>query len=78
MVYVAEYGNHCISVFTIDGAFIQHIGHRGSGEGEFNTPLGITVDTLGNLYVGDHGNNRVVIIIIIIIGIIVENSYLMK
>ena len=59
MVYVAERDNHHISVFTTDGVFIRHIGHRGSGE--FNNPYGITVDMLGNLYVSDYGNNRVVI-----------------
>ena len=62
MVYVAEGGNHRISVFTTDGVFIRHIGHQGSGEGEFNNPYGITVDMLGNLYVSDTGNNRVVIL----------------
>ena len=60
MVYVAERGNHRISVFTTDGVFIRHIGHRGSGE--FNNPLGIIVDMLGNLYLSDNGNNRVVIL----------------
>ena len=44
--------------------FIRHIGHPGSGEleGEFYCPCGITIDILGNLYVSDTGNNRVVIL----------------
>ena len=60
LIYVAEYGSHRISVFTTDGVFIRHIGHRGSGK--FNNPYGITVDMLGNLYVNDTGNSRVVIL----------------
>ena len=62
MVYVADHDNDHISVFTAHGVFIRHFGHQGSGEGEFNKPYGITVDMLGNLYVSDSGNNRVVIL----------------
>ena len=60
MVYVAEYDNHCISVFTTDGVFIRHIGYQGNGEVQY--PYGITLDMLGNLYVSDNGNNRVVML----------------
>ena len=64
MVYVAENNNHRISIFTTDGVFIRHFGHRGKGEGELEVqyPHGITVDMLGNLYVSDTGNNRVIIL----------------
>ena len=47
MVYVAEWYNHCISVFTTDGVFKQHIGHQGSGEGEFKYPHGINCRHVG-------------------------------
>ena len=60
MVYVAEYDNHRISVFTTDGVFIRHIGYQGNGEVQY--PYGITLDMLGNLYVSDNGNNRVVML----------------
>ncbi len=34
-------------------------GISGSGNGEFNDPIGIAVDATGNLWVADAGNNRV-------------------
>ena len=61
-VYVAEIGSHCISIFTTDGVFIRHVGHRGSGEGELIEARAVTVDTLGNLYVSDTDNNRVILL----------------
>jgi DNA-binding beta-propeller fold protein YncE len=34
-------------------------GAAGPGQGQFNQPVGIAFDTLGNVYVADAGNNRV-------------------
>lgn len=34
-------------------------GSAGSGDGQFNYPIGITIDAHGNLWVADDGNNRV-------------------
>ena len=34
-------------------------GSEGAGGGQFNDPIGIAVDGLGNVYVADNGNNRV-------------------
>ena len=34
-------------------------GIAGSGEGQFNFPIGVTVDSHGNLWIADDGNNRV-------------------
>ena len=61
MVYIAEWSNHRISVFTTDGVFIRTYWSSRKWRGEFNSPYGITVDMLGNLYVSCNGNNRVVI-----------------
>ena len=64
-VYVSEFCNNRISVFDIfdtNGCFIHCFGKYGSGEGEFNSPQGITVDSLGNLYVSDTSNNRLVVL----------------
>ncbi len=36
-----------------------HDGVSGSGEGQFKTPAGITIDSSGNVWVADAGNNRV-------------------
>ena len=62
LLYVSEFVNNRISIFDTNGCFIHCFGKRGSGEGEFDRPHGITVDSLGNLYVSDSGNNRLVVL----------------
>ena len=62
LLYVSEWGNHRISIFDTNGCFIHCFGKYGSGEGEFSGPFGITVDSLGNLYVSDTFNNRLVVL----------------
>ena len=62
LLYVSELGNSRISIFDTNGCFIHCFGKRGSGEGEFNKPRGITVDSLGNLYISDYYNNRLVVL----------------
>ena len=42
-----------------DGTFIGQFGSPGTGEGQFNSPWGITVDSDGFVYVADHKNHRV-------------------
>ena len=54
-VYVADYVNHRIQKFTSDGAFITKWGSDGSGNGQFDRPLGIATDAAGNVYVADTG-----------------------
>ena len=58
-VFVCDYLNHRVQVFTSDLVFVRQIGSRGSGNGQFNGPFDITHDEEGNLYVTDHGNDRV-------------------
>ena len=61
LVYVTEEGNHRVSIFDTNGTFIHCFGKEGRKSGEFTVPCGITTDTLGNLYVSDTGNNRIVV-----------------
>jgi YD repeat-containing protein len=35
-----------------------HKGNEGSGNGQFHTPDGVTIDSAGNVWVVDYGNNR--------------------
>ena len=58
-VYVSDYHNHCIRVFTSDGRLVTLFGREGSGPGEFNFPEGVTVDSSGVVYVCDRQNNRI-------------------
>ena len=54
--YVAEWGNHRVSVFQTSGAFITSFGKGSSGEGEMVDPAEITTDQDGFLYVCDSNN----------------------
>lgn len=64
-VYVADTLNHRIQKLDPSGSFITKWGKNigdgsaGSGNGEFNNPWGITVDSNNYVYVADSGNNRV-------------------
>ena len=49
-----------VLVFDLKGNFIIQIGNTGSGEGQFNTPYGITVNEYnGDIYVCDSSNGRI-------------------
>ena len=58
-IFVTEYGNHCVSVFTSQGGYLTSFGHHGKGPQQFQSPYGITVDKSGMVYVCDYGNGRV-------------------
>src|SRR5215207_7720934 len=61
-VYIADIGSPgtAVQVFTINGTFIRSWGSDGLGDGQFINPAGIAVDSSGNVYVGDFGeNNRI-------------------
>ena len=56
-VYVAN--RYVIEQFTESGVFVDRWGDRGSGNGQFLYAEGIAIDSDGNFYVADTGNNRV-------------------
>ena len=64
-VYVTDYGRDRVQKFTSDGGFLLYLGTqgtgagRGTGDGEFNNPVGIAVDGAGNVYVAETINHRV-------------------
>lgn len=59
LVYVADYGNARIQVFTADGKFVRQWGMLGSAPGQLVTPMGITLDRLGYVYVADFGGQHI-------------------
>ena len=61
LVYVSEYLNHRVSVFTSSGQFVVSFGRCGQGPGEFNNYCGLAVDDSGVVYVCDMDNNRLVL-----------------
>src|SRR5215510_12670053 len=62
-IYVADgHGagtNDRIVKFSKDGIFITAWGKHGKGPGEFDTPHGIALDSMGRVYVADRANNRI-------------------
>lgn len=58
-VYVADYLNHCIQVFTAEGEFLRTFGRRGDLWWGLDRPIGIAVDTSDVVYVSEGGSDRV-------------------
>lgn len=61
-IYVVDGVNHKIKAFNQKGELTHSFGSRGSGDGEFRSPLGIDIDGSGRLYIADSGNQRVQIL----------------
>ena len=53
-VYVAEQGNHRVSKFTSEGAFISSW-----GSGQLTWPSGIAADNAGHVFVADYGASNI-------------------
>jgi len=64
-VYVTDSINDRVVKFTSTGTYISQLGctsgacSSGTANGQFNSPYGVAVDSSGNVYVVDGGNNRV-------------------
>ena len=56
---VADYGAHCVSVFSPSGKKLRSFGSHGSGAGQFFHPCGVTIDGDGNIFVADRNNYRI-------------------
>ena len=58
-IVVAEWGDHCVSIFDHNGKKIRTFGTYGSAQGQFNHSCGVAIDSAGNILVADKGNHRI-------------------
>ena len=58
-MYISDFGNpnFAIQKFTLNGTFLKSFGEFGFGDGKFTNPGGIGLDSQGNVYVTDFGEN---------------------
>ena len=55
---VADYDNHCICTFTLDGHYVGKFGIHGSDRGQLYSPF-LTTDLNGFIIIAEWGNHRV-------------------
>lgn len=58
-IYVVDGVHHAIRIFDARGKPISSFGSEGSGDGQFQSPLGMDIDRAGRLYIADSGNHRI-------------------
>ncbi len=59
-IFIADgYANARVHKFTSDGKLIMSWGDPGSGDGQFNLPHGVWIDSQGRVLVSDRENDRV-------------------
>ena len=58
-VVVPTYGHHCISIFTLDGNYVNKIGTQGSDRGQLSRPTSLAIDLYGFMLVNEYDNHRV-------------------
>ena len=56
-IVVADWGNHCLQVLTVEGAFVSAVGSIGSLQ--FHDPKDVAVHHNGKIFVTDEYNYRV-------------------
>ena len=56
---VSDKGKDCVKVFNSEGRFLYSFGKEGEGDGEFNSPCGLSVTQSKHLLVCDRGNQRI-------------------
>ena len=59
VLYVADSGNHRVQKLTSSGKFLHKFGQQGSGQGQFNLPVAVIIDSNKKLIVSDYNNHRI-------------------
>ena len=58
-LFVVDTGNHRVQKTNGLGTYLGEFGLQGTGEGQFDRPLAVDVDSLGNVWVADQNNGRI-------------------
>jgi YD repeat-containing protein len=58
-VFVADGNNNRVEIFTEAGVYANKFGSEGTAGGQFKGPAGIALDSSGDRWVVDYGNNRI-------------------
>jgi predicted membrane-bound mannosyltransferase/sugar lactone lactonase YvrE len=56
---VTDTGNKRVAIFDFDGNYITEFGSAGLLEGQFDEPVGLSIDTEGKIFVADTWNQRI-------------------
>jgi DNA-binding beta-propeller fold protein YncE len=62
IIYIADTGDHNLKLFQPSGQFVETLGSRGTGPGQFNFPTYLWLDSIGNLFISDTLNYRIQIL----------------
>ena len=61
-VYISCQGDHTVSKFSLtELCCVRRIGGFGSNNGHFNSPVQLTTDPIGRVFIADYGNHRICI-----------------
>jgi hypothetical protein len=58
-IYILDSGNCRIQKFDPEGKFLDSLGRKGQGPGEFNSPISLDIDAEGNLIVADPRSRKI-------------------
>ncbi|KNZ69352.1 NHL repeat containing protein [Thermincola ferriacetica] len=58
-IYIADANRHRIRIFTPEWRLVKNIGHYGKKKGELGYPVGIAVNSEGEIFVSEVVNNRI-------------------
>lgn len=58
LIYVLDANSHCLFKFSPTGEYLEKIGRKGSGPGEFQTPNDMAISK-DRIFVSDIGNYRI-------------------
>eukprot|EP00731_Ephydatia_muelleri_P007922 Em0004g260a len=59
VMYVTDTYNNRVQKLTSSGKFLHKFGQQGSGQGQFNWPWGVIIDSNNKLIVSDYNNHRI-------------------